>query len=293
VTTTPGRARRPCSAQEVAIAVDDHDAIGVAVERDADVGAHFADLRGERGGGGRAHVAVDVEAVRIDPHREDLGAEFPKRLRRDAVAGAVGAIDDDADAVERQGPGQGALGIFDVAVRDALDPLGASEIGGGGKASGEVGIDQGFDRGLVGVGQLGPVRTEQLDAVIVIGVVRGRNHHAEVAPHRPGEHRDARSRNRPGQQHVDANSEEAGGQRVLDHVARQPGVLADHHAVAMVAVGEDEAGRHADLHGDVRRDRRPVGAAANAIGPEILDAHRYPHACPPRSLLSAIFAIPR
>jgi hypothetical protein len=36
---------------------------------------------------------------------------------------------------------------------------------------------------------------------------------------------------------------EAGHQRVLDHVARKPGILADHHTMAMIAAAEERAGR--------------------------------------------------
>ena len=62
---------------------------------------------------------------------------------------------------------------------------------------------------------------------------------------------------------------EAGDQRVLDHVAREPRILADHHAVAVVAALEDSAGGHADLQRDLRRHRKLVGAPADAVGAEI------------------------
>ena len=62
---------------------------------------------------------------------------------------------------------------------------------------------------------------------------------------------------------------EAGHQRRLDHVAGQPRVLADHHAVPVLAVGEQLAGGHADLQRDLRRHRRAVGQPANAVGAEI------------------------
>ncbi len=42
---------------DMALLVDDDHAVGVAVERDADVGAHLAHLAGERLGRGRADVA--------------------------------------------------------------------------------------------------------------------------------------------------------------------------------------------------------------------------------------------
>ena len=86
-------------------------------------------LRDQRLRRGRADVAVDVEAVRLDADGDDLGAELPQRLGRDLVGGAVGAIDDDAHAVEVELARQGALGEFDVAGVDALDALGAAEHG--------------------------------------------------------------------------------------------------------------------------------------------------------------------
>ena len=61
---------------DAALLVDEHDAIGVAVERDAEIGAHLPHLLGERLRRGRADVAVDVEAVRIDAERDHLGAEL-------------------------------------------------------------------------------------------------------------------------------------------------------------------------------------------------------------------------
>ena len=79
VATMPALARRPSSLHErattrhelvavdhVALLVDDEDAVGVAVERDADVGAQLPHLADQRLRSGRADLAVDVEAVGID-----------------------------------------------------------------------------------------------------------------------------------------------------------------------------------------------------------------------------------
>ena len=113
---------------DMAFFVDDQHAVGVAVERDADIGAHFAHFGGERFGRGRADVAVDVEAVGLDADREHLGAEFPQSFGRDLIGGAVGAIDDDAQAFEREIARQSALGEFDIAGVNAFDALGAAEV---------------------------------------------------------------------------------------------------------------------------------------------------------------------
>ena len=158
VETTMGFARRPSFCQlsamtreqlvavdETAALVGDHHAVGVAVERDPDVGAHLAHLAAERLRLGGAAILVDVEAVGIDPDREHLGAEFPQRVGNDAIGRAVGAIDDDAQAVERDVARQGPLGEFDVAVVHAVDALGAPQRGGLGELLAEIAVDQLLD----------------------------------------------------------------------------------------------------------------------------------------------------
>ena len=114
---------------DVAFLVDDDHAVGVAVERDADVGAHFAHLARQRFGRGRADVEVDVDAVGLDADLDDFGAELPQRFGRHLVGGAVGAIDHHAHAFERDVARQRALGVFDVARRHVVDALGAAEVG--------------------------------------------------------------------------------------------------------------------------------------------------------------------
>ena len=80
-------------------------------------------------GGGRAAFAVDVEAVGIDADLDDFGAEFPQHFGRDAIGGAVGAVDDDAQTVQAQMLRERALGEFDVARLGVVDALGAAEFG--------------------------------------------------------------------------------------------------------------------------------------------------------------------
>src|SRR5512144_793786 len=69
----------------LALLVDDDHAVGVAVERDADIGAHLIDLADEIAWRGRTAVLVDVEAVRIDAELDHFGAELPQSLRRHLV----------------------------------------------------------------------------------------------------------------------------------------------------------------------------------------------------------------
>ena len=141
-------------------------------------------------------------------------------------------------------------------------------------------FDQVLDLFLGLVGQLVAVRAEQLDAVVVERIVRGRDHHAEVGAHRAHQHRDAGRRDRAGEQHVHADRGEARRQRVLDHVAGKARVLADQHAVPVLAGLIDEPDRLPDLQGEIGRDHA-IGAAANAVRSEVLASHQSPRGLVP------------
>ena len=113
----------------VAALVDDDDAVGVAVQRNADVGAHFAHLAAQRFRRRGAAILVDVESIRLDADGDDVGAQFPQRFRHHLVGRAMGAIDHHPQAVEAEIARQRALGEFDVAVMHAVDAAGTTEAG--------------------------------------------------------------------------------------------------------------------------------------------------------------------
>ena len=76
----------------------------------------------QRLGMGRSAAVVDVGAVGRDAERDHFGAQFPQRLGRDVVGGAIGAIDRDLEAVEPQMIGKGRLGEMDIAAARIVDP---------------------------------------------------------------------------------------------------------------------------------------------------------------------------
>ncbi len=203
---------------------------------------------------GRADVAVDVHAVGLDAERKHFRAQLPQRFGRHLVSGAVGAIDHDAHALERHVARQSVLGEFDIARAHVIDAAGAAQRGGLGQFRAEIGLDQSLDLAFDLVRQLEALRTEQFDAVVLEQIMRGGNHHAEIGAHRAGQHGHGRRRHRAEQQHVHADGGEAGDQGIFDHVAGKPGVLADHHAVAIVAVLEHKTSRLSDFHRQIRRD---------------------------------------
>lgn len=113
---------------DLALLVDDQHAVGVAVERDSDIGAQLPDLRHERRRMGRADIAVDVEPVGLVADGDDLGAELPEGFRRHLVTGAVGAIEHDAQAFQAHVARHGTLGKLDIARIGAVDALGPAEL---------------------------------------------------------------------------------------------------------------------------------------------------------------------
>ena len=269
----------------MSLLIGDNDAIGVAVEGNADVGAHFTHFAAQRVGCRRTAFAVDIEAVGLDADRDDVGAQFPERVRCHPVTSAVSAIDHDAQAFEREVARQRSLGEFNVAVMYAVDPLGAAEFAAFGQSFGNVRVDQPLDVLLDLVGKFVAVRAEQLDAVVVKWVVRRRNHHAEIGAHGARQHGDGRRRHRPEQQHVHADRGEARDQRGLDHVTGKPRVLADYHPMAMLAAPEHKPGCLPGLERQLRCDHA-IGAATNAVSAKILAGHD-PHRLPFQAVILA------
>ena len=90
--------------------------VRIAIERDADIGAHLVDLLLQRDRAGGAAIEIDVGAVRLVADRDDLGAELPEHGRRHLIGSAIGAIDGDPQALQRHVARQRALGMFDIAV---------------------------------------------------------------------------------------------------------------------------------------------------------------------------------
>src|SRR5262245_35997774 len=104
-----------------AAAIDHHDAVAVAVERDAEICApreHFAPQEFRMR---RTAPVVDVETVRFGTNDNDVGAEFGEYARRHVVRRAVRAIDDDLAAAQTQTPIDRGLAELDVATTGIVD----------------------------------------------------------------------------------------------------------------------------------------------------------------------------
>ena len=207
---------------------------------------------------------------------DHLGAELPQDLGRDAVSGAVGAVDHDLQAIQRHAARQARLQRLHVATARALQAHRAPQPVGARQALVARPEHAVLDHQLDLVRQLVAVRAEQLDPIVLIRVVRSRDHHAEVGAQRAREHRHARRGQGPEEGHVHPHGDEPGGERRLQHVAGETGVLADDHAMPVVAPGEVTPRGHAQPQCRLRGHRRLIGGTANAIGTEQPTAHDSP-----------------
>ena len=183
------------------------------------------------------------------------------------------AINHDAHAVQPQVAGEGALGEFDVARLAVVNALGAADLGAGSKALFQARRHQAFDFHFDIVRQFLAVGAEELDAVILIQIVRGCDHHPDIGAQAARQYGDGRRRQGTELEHIHADGGEARHQRGFDHVAGQARILADHHPVTMLATGKYPARRHAGLHRHFRREYSGVGAAADAVGAKIFAGH--------------------
>lgn len=100
---------------DVAFGVRHDQAVRVAVEAHRDVAAVLGGKAREVLGVGRAHAVVDVEAVWSVAHGDHFGAEFVEDVGRNVIGGAVGAVDENAQALEVRAEIDRRLAELDVA----------------------------------------------------------------------------------------------------------------------------------------------------------------------------------
>jgi hypothetical protein len=267
----------------LSVAVDEHHPVAVAVEGDAEICAGLSNACDQCLGMGRTDAVVDVHTIGIDADGLDPCAHLAQHQRADLVGRAVGAVDDDAHAAEVEAARHRALAGFHVAADGVAGAHGLAELVG--RHGAERLVERGLDRQLGGVVEFLAFGREELDAVVVVRVVRGTDDDAAVGAERAREVRHRRRRHRPHQLHVHARSDQAGLQRGLEHVVRDARVLADHHLRLAPLPARPRIRAHAGLaqgmavgvaqpQHEIRRDRALAHAPADAVGAEVFSCHR-------------------
>ena len=170
-------------------------------------------------------VRIDVVAVGGIVHDESLGAQGLENALGDLPGSAVGHIQTHLDALEAVFAH--ADQVTDVAVPAAGVVHGAADLAPVCHGDIDLAVDEFLDlqdRFLI---HFLTVPVQQLDAVVVVGVVRSGDHDAAVEIIHPC---DVGHRRCGGNVHdigVRAAGHEAGAQRIFKHIAGTPGILAD------------------------------------------------------------------
>ncbi len=216
-----------------------------------------------------AAAVVDVAPIgRVGDHRH-ARAEPPEDLRRDLVGGAVGAVQQHVDAVEVE-LAKARVQLAQVVLGRAAQLADRARSPARRRAGARERLQLALDRQLGLVGELVAVAGEELDPVVAIGVVRGRQHDGEVEAVAADQQRRRRRRQHAAQQRVAAGRADARCERRLQHLARLARVAHDQHLRALHA---GVAGRRAPERERELGGQELAGDAANAVGPEQLAGH--------------------
>src|SRR5690606_35995426 len=256
---------------DIADLVDHHDAIAVAIERDThmclDCGHGLLQQRRIR----RAATGVDIRAVWRTAYRDYLGTEFTQRTGPDLVTRSIGAVENNLDALERVVLRERRGTKFLVANACRVDTLRAPQL---------VRLERYrrlpqelLDLGLLGVGQLRARAIEELDAVVLVQVVRCADNHAEVGLEDLREVRDAGGRQWTEEQYVRSRRDETCFERGFKHVAGEASVFADQDGAALR--GEHLRGSARQPQRKIRTHRVDPHRAAHAVRAEILLDHSF------------------
>ena len=252
----------------VAVLVDRDAAVGVAVVGESHVEAVAHDEALEVLDMRRAGVDVDVESVGHVVGHIDIGAQRIEDWLRDAGGGAVGAVEAHLDALQREVGARDEVRDVAVAALHVVDR--AADGIAGRERDLDLSVDEVLDLLEHVLVHLVALAVDELDAVVVVGIVARRDHDAAVegavddlvAHAGRGDH----------VQHVGVRpaGDQTGYQCGLEHVARAARVLAQHDA-GLLALAQTVIPAYvpADEEG-VLHVEALVGLTAEAIGPEVL-----------------------
>ncbi|MNV05499.1 hypothetical protein D3C71_958400 [compost metagenome] len=257
----------------VALVVGHQHAVAVAVEGDAQVRTHLTHLGGEIVDVHRTHAVVDVDPVGLGTDGDHLRAQLAEQQRGDVVGGTVRAVQHDLQAAQVERTRHAGLAELDVAahcIARAHRLAQPVRLGGG-----EGAVQRGLQRQFGGIVELLAIGGEELDAVVVMRVVRGTDDDAGIGAQGAGQEGHRRGRHRAEQLHIHAAGDQAGFQRRFEHVAGDARVLADHHHRAVpgtvaVALAQHPAQCIAQAQHEVGRDHALADPTADAVGAEVL-----------------------
>ena len=251
---------------EGAALVHSHQAVGVAVKSQADVRAQLAHQLAQALGMGGTAVLVDVGAVGLMIVHRHRGAQLLQHGGGHLIAGALGAVHHNVQPV-KAGAG-GFLGEVDVAALGVALAHRTAHLPADGQVLvlGQAVADDFLNPILHRVGELVAVAVEELDAVILNGVVAGGNHRARVSLIISGQIGDGRGGQHLHQHGLRAHGANARHQSGFQHFAADAGIASHQNGgpvyIACQHIGAGLAQLEGQLAGQVliRYSTHAVGA---------------------------------
>ncbi len=226
-------------------AVDREHPVTVAVEREADVVPPAPYLLDQPVQVRRAAAGVDVDAVGLGRNHRRLRPEPEEDLGGGLIGGAMGAIEQHAPPAQVEAA-EAAVELAQVVLERPFEMPDPADVGRRRGRLGQVGLDL-----VLGVvGELEPVAREQLDPVVLVGVVRGGDDRRQVEAVPAHEQRRRRCGQHSGHERVSARGGDAGGDRRLEHLTRLARVSDDQNLGAL---------DRRMCHGRPRHRQREVG----------------------------------
>ena len=250
------------SVDHIAVGIGEDDAVGVAVERDADVRLMFPDQFAHLFGMGGAAVFVDVCSIRSDGNGDDLDSKLLQDQRCDIIGGTVGTVENRFDSFQASAV-DGAFGKFNVSAAGVFDAVRLADFRR--RQGGGVFLHQLFDAVFDLVGKFESVGAEDLDAVVVGGVVRRGDHDPDIRTHGADQMRDRGSRHRTDFKHIHSHAEHAAGKSRFQHISGKSGVLADDGFCRTVFSRVDPGDRLAYLQCNFRGYGISIRFAADSV----------------------------
>ena len=179
-----------------------------------------------------------------------------KHMRGDVIRRAVGAIQGDFQTAQIKIVGERAFAELDITTCRIGNPARASQLGR--RYAANRRIDTRFNLRFKRIVQLGSVRREKFDAVIVERIVRGGNNDAGLQAQRPRQIRHGGRRHGSDQANIDARCRKTRFQRRFQHIAGNPRILADQYGRPLTIGGlftQNVAGGVPQAHHKIRGNR--------------------------------------
>src|SRR3990167_6764134 len=216
------------SVYDLTLFVAKYDPVRVPVERDPQVGARFEHLVSEQLRIERAAFGVYIPAVRIDSDCNDVRTQLFEYYRRDLVRGPVRAVEDYLYTFEGHIARERILREDHVPPRGVFYPVGLPDIiGRGAHVLSPAVLYHLLEFQLLLVGELETVPVEDLYAVVLVRVVRGRYDDTCVGPHTLCDEGYSGRGQGADKQHVRPHGGDTRRERLLEYITGQSRVLAD------------------------------------------------------------------